>query len=69
MICKVVGRPIIDGVLKNYEKYQLLYAEFPPFNHFGGNDPPLFMWYTAKLTLPSKNPGHGIHHPVLEVKM
>lgn len=69
MICKAVDQPTIDGVLKNSEKYQPLYAEFPPFNHLDGNDPPLFMWYTAKLTLSSENPGHGIHHPVLGVKM
>jgi hypothetical protein len=69
MINMAVGEATIDGALKNYDKHRALFVEFSPFNHLDKNDPPLFMSYGADATLPSKNAGHGIHHPVYGVKL
>jgi acetyl esterase/lipase len=69
MINMAVGEPTIEGALKNYEKHKALYVEFSPYNHVDGKDPPLFMTYPADMTLPSKDAGHGIHHPAYGVKL
>jgi arylformamidase len=69
MIWKAVGEPTIADAMKNYEKHRALYFEFSPYNHLDGNDPPLFMTYGNDMTLPSKDAGHGIHHPVLGLKL
>ena len=69
MINMAVGEPTIEGALANYDKHRDLYVEFSPYNHLDGNDPPLLMTYPADMTLPSKDAGHGIHHPVYGVKL
>lgn len=69
MINKAVGEATIEEALKNYDKHQSLYKEFSPFNHVDAKDPPLFMTYGGDMELPSKNAGHGIHHPVYGVKL
>lgn len=69
MINMAVGETTIEGALKNYDKHHALYVEFSPYNHVDAKDPPLFMTYPADMTLPSKNAGHGIHHPVYGVKL
>ncbi len=69
MINRAVGEATIEGALKNYEKHKALYVEFSPYNHMSKGDPPLLMTYGADMSLPSKNAGHGIHHPVYGVKM
>lgn len=69
MINMAVGEPTIEGALANYDKHHDLYVEFSPYNHLDGNDPPLLMTYPGDMTLPSKNAGHGIHHPVYGVKL
>ncbi|MFO1064150.1 MAG: alpha/beta hydrolase [Pirellulales bacterium] len=69
MINFAVGEKTIEGALENYDKYKSLYVEFSPYNHVDGKDPPLWMTYGADMTLPSKDAGHGIHHPVYGVKL
>ncbi|QDV57118.1 alpha/beta hydrolase [Rosistilla oblonga] len=69
MINMAVGEATMAGALANYDKHHELYVEFSPYNHVSSDDPPLFMTYSADMTLPSKNAGHGIHHPVYGVKM
>lgn len=69
MINLSVGEPTIEEALKNYDKHHAMYVEFSPFNHVDAKDPPLLMTYPADMTLPSKNAGHGIHHPVYGVKL
>jgi acetyl esterase/lipase len=69
MINLSVGEPTIADALRNYEKRRPLYEEFSPINHLDGKDPPLFLVYENNMKLPSENAGHGIHHPVLGVKM
>lgn len=69
MINMAVGEATIEGALKNYDKYRDLYVEFSPYNHVDAKDPPLLMTYGADMTLPSKDAGHGIHHPVYGVKL
>lgn len=69
MIWMAVGEPTMEAALANYEKHKGLYAEFSPYNHVDKNDPPLYMTYGGDMTLPSKDAGHGIHHPVYGVKL
>ncbi|NND95869.1 MAG: alpha/beta hydrolase [Pirellulaceae bacterium] len=69
MINMACGERTIEGALKNYEKHRELYVEFSAYNHVSKDDPPLLMTYGSDMTLPSKNAGHGIHHPVFGVKM
>lgn len=69
MINMAVGEETIEGALANYDKHHDLYVEFSPINHVSKGDPPLFMTYGGDMTLPSKDAGHGIHHPVYGVKM
>jgi len=69
MINMAVGEKTIEAALKNYDKHAALYQEFSAYNHVSKDDPPLFMTYGGDMTLPSKNAGHGIHHPVYGVKM
>lgn len=69
MINMAVGEKTIEAALKNYAQHKALYVEFSAYNHVSSDDPPLFMTYGGDMTLPSKNAGHGIHHPVYGVKM
>lgn len=69
MINLAVGEPTMEGALKNYDKHHALYVEFSPYNHVDAKDPPLLMTYGGDMTLPSKDAGHGIHHPVYGVKL
>lgn len=69
MINLAVGEATIEGALQNYDQHEALYEEFSSYNHVSEDDPPLFMSYGNDMTLPSKNAGHGIHHPVYGVKM
>ena len=69
MINLSVGEPTIESALRNYDKHHEMYVEFSPYNHLDAKDPPLLMTYGSDLSLPSKNPGHGIHHPVYGIKM
>lgn len=69
MISHAVGETEIADVLKKHEQYHDLYVEFSPINHVDSNDPPLFMTCSAEMELPSRDSGHGIHHPVFGVKL
>ncbi|QDT12435.1 alpha/beta hydrolase fold domain-containing protein [Planctomycetes bacterium K23_9] len=69
MINMAVGESTIEGAIVNYKDHQSLYQEFSPYNHVSADDPPLLMTYGGDMTLPSKNAGHGIHHPVYGFKM
>jgi len=69
MINLAVGEATIEDALKHYDQHRALYEEFSPYNHVDADDPPLFMMYPNDMTLPSKDAGHGIHHPVYGVKL
>lgn len=69
MIPLAVGETDTDNVILRYEKYRDLYVEFSPINHVDSGDPPLFMTCSAEMELPSRDAGHGIHHPVYGVKL
>lgn len=69
MINMAVGEKSIEEALKNYERHKALYVEFSPYNHVDAGDGPLYMTYPGDMTLPSKDAGHGIHHPVYGVKL
>ena len=69
MICMAVGEKTIEDALKNYDRHRNVYAEFSPINHVDSRDPPLFMTCSAEMDLPSRDAGHGIHHPIFGVKL
>lgn len=69
MICMAVGEKTIEDALRNYDRHQALYVEFSPIMHVDSRDPPLFMTCSAEMDLPSRDPGHGIHHPVYGEKL
>jgi arylformamidase len=69
MIWKAVGEKSMADALKNYDQHHPDYVEFSPYNHLDASDPPLFMTYGSDMTLPSKDAGHGIHHPVFGLKL
>jgi len=69
MIWTAVGAKTMAEALKNYDEYKTLYTEFSPYNHVTNDDPPLLMTYNNNMTVPSLDAGHGIHHPVLGVKL
>lgn len=69
MIYRSVGAESTEQALENYTHYADLYHEFSPINHLSANDPPLLMSYDKSMTLPSVDPGHGIHHPFYGVKL
>jgi len=69
MIWLSVGEPDLTAALSNYEKNKPLYVEFSPYNHVSADDPPLLMRYGDDVSLPSKNAGHGIHHPVYGIRL
>ena len=68
-ISHAVGELKIEDALKNYDKHHELYVEFSPYNHVDGQDPPLLLSYELDMALPSRDAGHGIHHPFFGVKM
>ena len=69
MICMAVGEKTIEDALKHYDEHRHLYVEFSPINHLDAHDPPLFMTCSAEMDLPSRDAGHGIHHPLYGVKL
>ncbi len=69
MIARAVGETEIGDVMKKRDQYHDLYVEFSPVNHVDCKDPPLFMTCSAEIDLPSRDAGHGIHHPVYGVKL
>lgn len=69
MIWMAVGEPDMASAQANYDKHKPLYVEFSPINHLDAKDPPLLMTYGNDMTLPSKDAGHGIHHPVYGIKV
>lgn len=69
MIWMAVGEKSMDDALAHYDQHKAIYAEFSPYNHVDAKDPPLFMTYGEDMWLPSKNAGHGIHHPMFGVKL
>jgi acetyl esterase/lipase len=69
MIALAVGEKTIEDAIQNYDKHHDIYVEFSSINHVDALDPPLFMTCSAEMDLPSRDSGHGIHHPVFGVKL
>ena len=69
MTYRSIGVETIKDALDNYAQHEDHYHEFSPINHLSAQDPPLLMSYDNNMTLPSENPGHGIHHPLFGVKL
>ena len=69
MIANAVGEPTTEAALENYAQHHADYIEFSAYNHVSNDDGALLMIYKNDMTLPSKDAGHGIHHPVYGIKM
>ncbi|MFN9720200.1 MAG: alpha/beta hydrolase fold domain-containing protein [Planctomycetota bacterium] len=69
MIAQAVGETDIADVIRQRDRFHDLYVEFSPINHVDSSDPPLFMTCSAEMDLPSRDPGHGIHHPMYGAKL
>lgn len=69
MIYMAVGESSMEDAWRNYERHHANYVEFSPINHVSADDPALLMTYGGDVSLPSKNAGHGIHHPMYGIKM
>ncbi len=69
MIYKSVGAGSYTAMMANYVQYKPLFDEFSPINHMDAGDPPLFLTYSADMTLPPATPAAAIHHGMFGVKM
>jgi len=69
MIWQAVGAESPEDVLQGYERYRELAREFSPYYHVDANDPPVFLEAWGSVQVPARDVGHGIHHPVLCLKL
>jgi arylformamidase len=69
MFFNAVGAPDMQAVLDNHAKYKPLLQQFSPINFVDSKDPPIYMKAGMPATLPAKNSGHAIHHPVFCIKL
>ena len=68
MIVKAVGEESEEEMLKNYAKHEALFKAFSAINHLSKDDPPIYLAYSADLTVPATSYGHAIHHGIFGVK-
>ncbi|MCF7816454.1 MAG: alpha/beta hydrolase [Kiritimatiellales bacterium] len=69
MIYQAVGAANYAAMMANYAQYKPLLDEFSPINHMDAGDPPLFLTYSANMTLPPATPAAAIHHGTFGVKL
>lgn len=69
MIPFAVGEKSIADAIRKDDRHRAVYVEFSPINHVDSADPPLFIECNAEMDLPSRDAGHGIHHPLFGVKL
>ena len=69
MIYQAVGESTLAAAQQHDAKHRQSYEEFSPINHVDAQDPPLFMTCSAEMDFPSRDAGHGIHHPIFGVKL
>ncbi|MFA6172179.1 MAG: alpha/beta hydrolase [Kiritimatiellales bacterium] len=69
MIFKAVGAGSYANMMANYAQYKPLLDEFSPVAHMDAGDPPLFLTYSADMTLPPATPAAAIHHGMFGVKL
>ena len=69
MVPFAVGEKTIADAIRNDHRHREVFVEFSPINHVDSSDPPLFMECNAEMDLPSRDAGHGIHHPVFGVNL
>lgn len=69
MIYMAVGETRMEDAFLHYDRHHALYAEYSPIRHVDAKDPALFMTCSAEMDLPSRDAGHGIHHPMFGVKL
>ena len=68
MIVKAVGEESEEEMLKNYAKHEAVFKAFSAINHLSKDDPPVYLAYSADLTVPAISYGHAIHHGIFGVK-
>ncbi len=68
MVFKPMGAESLEDLIENWEtKYRDLSTECTGLAHITKDDPPVYMSYGADMSVPAKNPGHGIHHGMFGV--
>lgn len=68
MVWKPIGAKSLEDLIENWDtKYKELSTECTGLAHISADDPPVYMSYGADMSVPAKNPGHGIHHGMFGV--
>ncbi|MEO0414593.1 MAG: alpha/beta hydrolase [Verrucomicrobiota bacterium] len=68
MLFKPMGASSFDELIENWDtKYRKLSTACTGLAHITKDDPPVYMTYKEDMSVPAKNPGHGIHHGVFGV--
>ena len=68
MIVRAVGEESEEEMLENYAKHEAVFKAFSAINHLSKDDPPVYLAYSADLTVPALSYGHAIHHGIFGVK-
>ncbi|MES2694795.1 MAG: alpha/beta hydrolase [Verrucomicrobiota bacterium] len=69
MIFQSFGAKSADEMIEHYDRYRAAIREFSPLEHVDRNDAALYLSSGDDMTVPAKNPSHGIHHPMFSVKL
>ncbi len=69
MIFKSFGARSAAEMMGNKDKYQKMITEFSPIFHVDKNDPPMYLDYREDISVPAKDPNHGIHHGIFGIKL
>jgi hypothetical protein len=69
MIFRAAGASSYSDLMQHYEKYKPLLDEFSPIHHMDADDPPVFLSYSADLSLPCPEPAKAIHHGMFGIEL
>jgi len=69
MIFQSFGAKSAQEMLDDPVRFGAAIGEFSPLGLVDKSDPPLYLESGDDLTVPAKNPSHGIHHPVFCAKL
>jgi arylformamidase len=69
MIFKSFGAKSAKEMTDNKDKYQKMIRDFSPIFHVDKNDPPMYLEYKEDISVPAKDPNHGIHHGMFGIKL
>jgi len=69
MILHALGHATVEQVLADYEKNRAIYREYSAINHVDSSDPPVYLQVRSDMSLPPRETGHAIHHPIHSLKL